>query len=343
MDAVEPLERLPGGGLAHRDVGVARRALRPHRRGRHAHREAGAHERSEEADLLLLEREDGVVARDHRGRRGEGVLLPEESVGGRHRRLRHEQPVVHVAEVEETRHRPGVGPRRPHDHVVVVRVAVDDPPPEAGEGGHDLRLVAGERPLDERPAPGVGHVGESTLDPGGTGEVPREVAVGGRVLEVSQGPVHLAEDAPQVGEQLRWARPGLGQRRAREPRQHEDEAGRAVRPRGQGQGLAGGRGDDAGQGEVRGPILDVPQGRALQLDQPPIAPGVHGLQHEEPPVRHVQSEVVVELPRERPRCGLEAIAGPRQGDRVPLGQGVVGAAARVHGGDCATIAEPSRH
>ena len=110
VDAVEPLERLPGGGLAHRDVGVARRALRPHRRGRHAHREAGAHEREEEADLLLLEREGGVVARDDRGRRGERVLLPEESVGGRHRRLRHEQPVVHVAEVEEARHRRGGGP-----------------------------------------------------------------------------------------------------------------------------------------------------------------------------------------------------------------------------------------
>ena len=30
VDAVEPLERLPGRGLAHRDVGVAGRALRPH-------------------------------------------------------------------------------------------------------------------------------------------------------------------------------------------------------------------------------------------------------------------------------------------------------------------------
>ena len=235
-----------------------------------------------------------------------------------------------------------MGPRRAHDHVVVVRVAVDDSPAKAGERGHDLRLVAGERPLDERAAPGVGHVGESALDPRGAGEVPREVAVGGRVLEVPQGPVHLAEDAAQVGEQLRWARAGLGQRRAREPGEHEDEAGSAVRPRGQGQGLAGGRGDDAGQGQVRGPILDVPQGRALQLDEPPVAPGVHRLQHEEPPIRHVQPEVVVELARERPRRGLEAVAGPRQRDRVPLGQGVVGAAVGVHGGDCATLIEPSR-
>ena len=251
VDAVEPLERLPGGGLAHRDVGVARRALRPHRRARHAHREAGAHEREEVADLLLLEREGGVVARDDRGRRGERVLLPEQRVGGRDRRLRHEQPVVHVAEVEEARHRAGVGPRRAHDHVVVVRVAVDHSAPKAGERGHDLRLVAGERPLDERATPGVGHVVERAPDPRGAGEVPREVAVGRRVLEVPQGPVHLAEEAAQVGEQLRRARAGLGQRRARQPGEHEDEAGCAVRSRGQGQGLAGGRGDDAGQGQVR--------------------------------------------------------------------------------------------
>ena len=83
---------------------------------------------------------------------------------------------------------------------------------------------------------------------------------------------------------------------------------------------------------MRGPAFEVPQGRALQLDEPPIAPGVHGLQHEEPPVRQGQAEVVVELPRERPRPGLEAIAGPRQRDRALLGQGVVGAAVRLHAG-----------
>ena len=250
--------------------------------------------------------------------------------------------MVHVAEVEEAAHRAGVVPRRSHDHVVVVRVAVDHPAPKAGERGHDLRLVAGERPLGERAMPGVGHMVERPPDPGGAGQVPREVAVGGRMLEVPQGPVHLSQDAAQVGEHFGWARAGLGQRRARQPAEHEDETRCAVRSRGQEQGFAGGRGDDAGQGQVRGPLLDVPQGRALQLDEPPIAPGVHGLQHEAPPVRDVQAEVVVELPRECQGPGLQAVTGPRQGDRVLLAQGMVVPAGGVHAWDCAILAEPSR-
>ena len=45
-----------------------------------------------------------MVARDDGRRRGERVVLPEQRVGRRDRRLGHEQAVVHVAEVEEPGH-----------------------------------------------------------------------------------------------------------------------------------------------------------------------------------------------------------------------------------------------
>ena len=147
VDPVEPLERGPRRGLAHRDVGVAGGRARPHRGVRNTHRETRADEGEEERDLLRLEREGGVVAGDDRGRRGERVVLAQERVGRRDRRLRHEEAVVQVAEIEEARHLAGMGVGRADQDVVVVRVAVDDAAPQAGEGGHDLRLVAREHPL----------------------------------------------------------------------------------------------------------------------------------------------------------------------------------------------------
>ena len=135
---------------------------------------------------------------------------------------------------------------------MVVRVAVDDAAPQAGERGHDLRLVAVERPLDERPARGVGHVVERAADPRGAGEVPREVAVGARVLEVARGPRPSRRGGGR-GARAAPASAG-GPRPASCPAARSsiaDEAGRAVRPRGDGHGLAGARGDDAGQGQVR--------------------------------------------------------------------------------------------
>ena len=75
------------------------------------------------------------------------------------------------------------------------------------------------------------------------------------------------------------------------------------------------------------------QGRALQLDEPPLARGVHRFQHEEPAVRRFQAEVVVELAGKRERLGLEAVEASRAPGRPRLGQGVGGAAVGQHGPD----------
>ena len=284
VHAVQALERLPGGGLAHRDVGVAGRVSRPHRRAGHAHREARPGEREQQPDLLLPEREGGVVARDDRGGGGQRVVLAEERVRGRDRGLRDEEPVVHVAEIEEAGHRAGEGTGRAHEDVVVVGVAVDDAAPQAGERRRDLGLVTGERPLDEGPPCRVLHVVERAADPRGAGEVPLEVAVGLGVLEARERLVHLAEEPAEAEEQLRAARAGLGQRRPRQPGEHPHEPGRAVRARDGGRGVAAERGHDARQGQVRGALREVPERRTLQLHEPPLARGVHGLQDEEPAV-----------------------------------------------------------
>ena len=221
---------------------------------------------------------------------------------------------------------------RPHDHVVVVRVPVDQAAPQAGEGGRHLRLVPRERPLDERATAGIGDAVERPADPAGAREVPGEVAVGVRVIEAREGAVHLAEQPSERAQQLRRAGAGLREGRPREPRQHPDQPGSAVRSRDDRRLPARAGRHDAGQGQVRRALADAAQRRTLQLDEAPLARGVHGLQHEGPAVGGDEPEVVVELPREHAGLGLEAVEAAGERGRVGLGQRMGGAALGLHGG-----------
>ena len=274
-----------------------------------------------------------MVAGDDRGRRLERVVLAQERVGRRDRRLRHEEAVVQVAEVEEARHLAGMGVGRADQDVVVVRVAVDDAASQAGEGGHDLRLVAREHPLDERPPLRLPHVPEGAADPRGAGEVPLEVAVGLGVVEAREGRVELAQHPPEARQQLRRARSGFGQRRSRQPAEHPDEPRGPVRPRDDRDGLPLPRRHDPRHRQVRRPRLDPLQGRALQLDEAPLARRVHRLQHVAPAVRRREAEVVVELAGQGECFDLEAVEAAGERPRGRLGQGVGGATLGQHDRD----------
>ncbi len=273
-----------------------------------------------------------MVAGDDRGRRGERVVLVQERVGRRDRRLRHEEAVVHVAEVDEARHLAGMGVRRADQDVVVVRVAVDDAASQAGEGGHDLRLEAREHPLDERPPLRLAHVPECAADPRGAREVPLEVPVGLGVVEAGEGRVELAEQPPEAYQHLRRARSGLGERCSRQPAEHPDEPRSPVRPRDDRDGLPIPRRHDPRHRQVRRPRLDPPQGRALQVDEAPLARRVHRLQDVAPAVRRREAEVVVELAGQGESLDLEAVEAAGERPRGGLGQGVGGATLGQHGG-----------
>ena len=174
---------------------------------------------------------------------------------------------------------------------------------------------------------------QRAADPGSAREIPLEVAVGLGVVEAEEGLVHLAEEPAEPGEQLRAAGAGLGERRPGEPREHPHEAGRAVRAGDGGRGVAAEGRDDTGQGQVRRPLGEVPERRALQLHEPSLALGVHGLQDEDPAVGGGDAEVVVELAGKGLRFRLEAVEAPGEENRVRRGEGVGGAALGQHGPD----------
>jgi hypothetical protein len=272
-----------------------------------------------------------VVARDDGGRGRERVALAEQRVRGRDHRLRHEEPVVHVAEVEEAGHDPGRRRGGADEHVVIVGVAVDDASPQARERGHDLGLVACQRPRHEGPACRVAHVVERAPDPAGAGEVPLEVAVGLGVLEAEERLIQLGEEPAEPAEQFGRARAGLGQRRPEQPREHPREPRRAVRARDERHEVAAQRRDDAGKGQVRRALREVPQRPALQVHEPLFARRVHRLQDEDAVVGGGDAEVVVELAGERLNLGLEPVKPSDEESGVRLGQGVGRAALGQHG------------
>ena len=259
----------------------------------------------EQRDLRLVERQRAVVPAHELGGGGERVRLSQQRVGGRDRRLGDDQAAVHVAEVDHA-HLAGRAERIAHDDVVVVGVAVDHAASQAGQRGHNLGRVSVEGALHERPARPVGDRAHLVADPARAREVPLQVRpFRRRVREVEEGPVHLAEQSAQAAEELRRVRPRLRERPARDVREHPHQAVDTGDP-GAGDRGPGARAADAGQGQVWRPRGDVLQRRALHLDERAVAGGMHDLEDALALVGGDQMEVVVVLPRQRPRRGVEA-------------------------------------
>src|SRR5437879_8692661 len=60
------------------------------------------------------------------------IILPENHVRCRNRRFADDPSVMHVAEVDDARHASRLRPRRAYQHVMIVRIAVDDTPSKFG-------------------------------------------------------------------------------------------------------------------------------------------------------------------------------------------------------------------
>ncbi len=333
VERVQLLERRPRGRLAHARVRVAAARARARRRHDDTHRQARRHERRHESDLRLLERQRGVVAGDDGGHRRERVFLSEQRVGRGDRRLGHQQPVMHVAEVEQAGHGAGKCPRVAQEHVVVVGVAVDHLAAQPRQRRCHLLPEARESACGEAAPRGIG----DPLERRDEGECPRQVpgklAARGRVREVGECPVQLPEQAPERGERLRRARPRSGEGLPRQPAEHADEPLAAVRPPQLAHRGAAPRLDDARQRQLRRARLEVDQHRALHRHERPLARGVHRLQDERAPVGGGEAEVVVELAGQRARPRVEPVERGRDPGRVAFAERALGAALGVHGSD----------
>ena len=272
-----------------------------------------------------------MVAAHDRCRRAEHVRLAEERVGRRDRRLGHDQPVVHVAEVDHADHRVRLGPRAVHERVPVVAVAVNDGAPEAGQDGCDL-VEAVEEAFRQRATRRLGDPGQSVADPARPREVPLQLAMGRGVIEAGECAVHVSQETPEALVQLARARARLGQRHAVHPGQQERETSVAPRVRRHRNVRAVERGHDPRQRQRRRLARQVTQDGRQHRDEPGIAPVVHDLEHERAAVGAVEAEVVVELAGQRRGGALDAEGLAGDAGRVS-GTGRRGGILRHHGPD----------
>jgi hypothetical protein len=146
-------------------------------------REAGEDEVAEDLELLILERNHGLVAVDRDPRGAEGLLSADAEdraeVNGEIARPRAEAEVAEVGD-------PGDAPAFVDQHVVEREVAVHDLRREVVPAREDTLLVAVQDALDDCAPACFGDRCDERTEPGCVSGVPEEVAPGRRVEEPAQ-------------------------------------------------------------------------------------------------------------------------------------------------------------
>ena len=230
VDPAEAAQRLGRRAPADREVLVVRRTLLLVRGDRDAHHQAHAHQWEDGLDLLLGQWMGTVIARDHLRRCGQRIDLAQQGIGCRDGNLPDQIGVDHVAEIDDAAD--AVRPAIPwlDEHVVVVTVVVDHSPAYGVEARERVRLESLHEAFNDVAKARVGDVGPVVRgDPGRVLQVPVEIAVGSRVVEVVERSIEQAEVAAEIPQQVGVVRPDAGQRFARHPGQHADQVSRPIR------------------------------------------------------------------------------------------------------------------
>ncbi len=136
---------------------------------------------------------------------------------------------MHVAKINHPCNRARLRPRIAHQHVVVVRIAVDHTSAQARQDRNHFRFVERKKffhqcaPLRARDMPDV------VLDPTGPRRIPFQFAMRSRVRERLQRRVHLAEKPAEIAKKLRRVRADFCENSSTQKGDQPDEARRAVR------------------------------------------------------------------------------------------------------------------
>ena len=180
---------------------------------------------------------------------------------------------------------------------MVVRVVVDDAVAQLGDRGSQIRGEHAEDRLEDPPPFRGGDIVERAADHGvGVEDVPREVAVGGRVVEALErrgGPTHRP---PQVGEKGRRPRLDRGERPAVQVPENPCPRRSAVRPEPDDR-LPVARRDYALNRDAGG--IESREGSVLALEEGPVLVEVRDFQHDRRSiVGRVNEKVPVALARQ---------------------------------------------
>src|SRR6266404_8185947 len=100
------------------------------------------------------------------------IILPENRVRCRNRRFADDPSVMHVAEVDDARHASWLRPRRAYQHVMIVRIAVDDTPSKFGPRWFDPLPKKRQKIFDEHTPMLVGNFLHVLANPACTRGIP---------------------------------------------------------------------------------------------------------------------------------------------------------------------------
>ena len=201
-------------------VRALRLLLRRHAR---AHAETHAQQREERAQFAFGERVCLVVPRGYSRRRGERIFSAQRHVRHRNRDVVHRVADHHVAEIEDTG---DLLQRLIDQHVVVVRVGVDDAASERRQPRHDMRGVMAGDSRDVAAQHCVIHQREVGRDHiGGVGQVPVKCAVERRMIERGQRAIEAPHGPTDIASQCVGVERRRAERAAVERRDHPHHVG----------------------------------------------------------------------------------------------------------------------
>src|SRR5580704_4647747 len=306
MNRRKLFERFPRGSLADRDIRIAWDERFAMRGVCDADGEPHPNERIEDADFSFLERKGFVIADDDGARRLQRVFLAEHRVGGGNCDLGDSEAVMHVSEINHADYFSRLRPRRTNQDVVIVGVAMDDAAAQRGQCRTNVRFVQREELFDECAPTGITNVMQMVSNPVGASEVPFQFPLGGWMRKICEGGIHFAEKLAAVMQQLQSVRVYFCENRARNIREHPEEALRSIGQDRDRERVGVRRWANARQRKLGRALGQMVKCLALHLDEGLLPRGMYDFQDKLASVDRCEMEIVVVLAGKRPGGGIEA-------------------------------------
>ena len=238
-----------------------------------------------------------MISRDDRSCRLQRVFFPKNGVSGCNRRLRRCDSIMHVAKINHPGDLSRLRPRLADQHVVVVRIAVNHPAPQAQQIGNHFRFIQRQKLFHQRAPFRISNVPDILLDPTGTRRIPFQFAMRSGMRKRLQRRIHLAKKPAKIAKQLRRMRTDFRKNFSVHEAEQPDESRRAVRRDSRRKQFTRLIGNNAGQGQLRCTPRQMLQRPALHINEGLLPRRMHHFEDESMSVPARQVEIVVVFAR----------------------------------------------
>src|SRR5690348_4958887 len=221
-------ESIPGRRLGDGNVWIVGHKSLAMRGICHTDREAHADQRIEKCDFIFGQRQSAVISNDNLSGSLQRVVFAKDGISSGDGGLGNRDAVVHVAEIDHADDFSRLRPGRADEHVVIVRVSINDAVAERRQSWDDLRFVKIQEFLNEGAKGWSGDVSEVAANPGGAGQIPLQFAMRGGVGKIGECIIHFSKKVAETPEE-RWAvRANICQNSSREVGDQPNKAVRVI-------------------------------------------------------------------------------------------------------------------